>query len=224
MTPERERLPQLPAPPKPKARRATRTAIKATAIIGLSLISGFAFRTPPTEPALAASAPPPAILYEMLEPTKQPGYIESVDLPEYVQETIWNICDGDPRLYCTVMAIANRETRFQPHAIGDNGNSIGLLQIQPRWHQSRMKELGITGLTDPAQNVTVAVDYLRWIAGRLNPEHPEDAYGTHALLMVYNQGWSGAKKSWNRGIHSTAYSREVMQHFTGYMTEVGVEP
>jgi len=218
------RIPQLPAPPKPRKRKANRTAIKATAIIGLSLISGLAFQAPPTEPALAAGAQPPAIIYEAAIPTRHPYYLESVDLPDYVQETIWSICHEDPRLYCTVMAIANRETRFRPHAIGDNGNSIGLLQIQPRWHQERMNDLGITDLMDPAQNVTVAVDYLGWIAERLNPERPEEAYGTHALLMAYNQGWAGARKSWDKGIHSSRYSREVMRDFTAYMAELGVTP
>ena len=59
-----------------------------------------------------------------------------------------------------IIAMAYKESTYNPKAIGDSGNSYGLLQIQPKWHKKRMERLGCTDLLDPYQNVTVAVDYL----------------------------------------------------------------
>lgn len=59
-----------------------------------------------------------------------------------------------------VVAMAYRESGFDAKAIGDGGESYGLLQVQPKWHYDRMQALGCTDLLDPYQNVTVAVDYL----------------------------------------------------------------
>ena len=260
------RIPQ--APPKrlaaaPQARRPSRTAVRAAALIGVSLLSGFAFRTPPmTEPALATDATPPPAQVEPAAPEQTPAaieiaatieapvpeappatetpapeepptedpeieaitYLESVDLDPETQNAIWEVCKENPRLFCMVMAMAYQESRFDTQAVGDHGNSLGLLQVQPRWHQERMNRLGVTDLMDPVQNAMVAVDYIDWIADLLNPEHPEDAYATEMLLMAYNQGWAGAKESWSLGTYSTYYSRVVMSSYAAFMEEMEVEP
>ena len=80
-----------------------------------------------------------------------------------------------------IMAMAYRESCFNAEAIGDGGDSYGLLQIQPRWHYARMERLGCTDLLDPFQNVTVAVDYLA---------EQIDRYGGDVAkaLVAYNQG------------------------------------
>ena len=260
------RIPQ--APPKrlaaaPQARRFSRTAVRAAALIGVSLLSGFAFRTPPvTEPALATDATPPPSQVEPAAPEQTPAaieiavtieapapeappatetpapeeqptedpeieaitYLESADLDPETQNAIWEVCKENPRLFCMVMAMAYQESRFDTQAVGDHGNSLGLLQVQPRWHQERMNRLGVTDLMDPVQNAMVAVDYIDWIANLLNPEHPEDAYATEMLLMAYNQGWAGAKESWSLGTYSTYYSRVVMGSYAAFMEEMEVEP
>lgn len=59
-----------------------------------------------------------------------------------------------------VFAVIGTESNYKPNCTGDNGNSIGLMQIQPRWHQSRMDKLGVTDLSDPYQNIAVGVDLL----------------------------------------------------------------
>ena len=265
------RIPQ--APPKrlaaaPQARRPSRTAVRAAALIGVSLLSGFAFRTPPmTEPALATDATQPTAQVEPAAPEQTPAaieiaatieapvpeappatetpapeepptedpedltseieaitYLESADLDPETQNAIWEVCKENPRLFCMVMAMAYQESRFDTQAVGDHGNSLGLLQVQPRWHQERMNRLGVTDLMDPVQNAMVAVDYIDWIADLLNPEHPEDAYATEMLLMAYNQGWAGAKESWSLGTYSTYYSRVVMSSYAAFMEEMEVEP
>ena len=59
-----------------------------------------------------------------------------------------------------IMAMAYRESTYNPNCIGDGGDSYGLLQIQPKWHYKRMQKLGCTDLLDPYQNVIVGIDYL----------------------------------------------------------------
>ena len=79
-----------------------------------------------------------------------------------------------------IMAMAYKESTYNTSAIGDGGNSYGLLQIQPKWHYQRMTKLGCTDLLDPYQNVTVAVDYLAEQIAR---------YGDLAKgLTAYNRG------------------------------------
>lgn len=80
-----------------------------------------------------------------------------------------------------IMAMAYRESGFNAEAIGDGGDSFGLLQIQPRWHYARMERLGCTDLLDPFQNVTVAVDYLAEQVDRYDGDVAK-------ALVAYNQG------------------------------------
>ena len=49
-----------------------------------------------------------------------------------------------------VKALIEEESGWCASAEGDNGQSIGLMQIQPRWHKERLTRLGITNLYDPA--------------------------------------------------------------------------
>lgn len=250
---------QLPpaAPPK-----WGKTALRATALVGVSLLSGFVLRPAPATDTAAAidAAPPPAIVQPgpatleavipmaeppavkeatpvvqtpapqpepepnpELDPEPEPQalhYLEAVGLDPETQEATWTVCKENPTLFSMVTAMGFFESNWTTDAVGDHGNSLGWMQVQPRWHQERMDRLGVTDLLDPVQNVRVAVDYIDWIAERLNPGNPADAYGTHALLMAYNQGWQGASESWSAGRYSTNYSRKVLDLAATYLEEV----
>jgi soluble lytic murein transglycosylase-like protein len=79
-----------------------------------------------------------------------------------------------------IFAMAKRESNYRANAVGDGGESFGLLQIQAKWHWERMEELGCTNLLDPFQNVTVGVDYLAELLER---------YGDIGkALTAYNRG------------------------------------
>lgn len=83
----------------------------------------------------------------------------------------------DPNI---VKAIIKEESNGDPNAIGDNGESIGLMQIQPKHHQKRMEELGIVSLFDPQENVIVGCNILAELY---------DKYGNYEdALSVYNSG------------------------------------
>lgn len=96
-----------------------------------------------------------------------------------------------------IIAMACKESTYRADAIGDNGNSYGLLQIQPKWHYKRMQKLGCTDLLDPYQNVTVAVDYLCELLNR---------YGSiDKALTAYNKGhYSGTVTKYAKGILAKA--------------------
>ena len=79
-----------------------------------------------------------------------------------------------------VKALIEEESGWVASAEGDNGNSIGLMQIQERWHKERLTRLGITNLYDPGQNVTVGCDILSELLNKYG--NYEDA------LSVYNSG------------------------------------
>lgn len=58
-------------------------------------------------------------------------------------------------------AIAHCESRWRPDAVGDGGNSLGLLQMWYGW----AKPAGVTDLMDPLQNI-IAAKYVREVRGR----------------------------------------------------------
>ena len=103
-----------------------------------------------------------------------------------------------------IIAMAYKESRYKANAIGDNGNSYGLLQIQPKWHYKRMKKLGCTDLLDPYQNVTVGVDYLA---------EQIDRYGGDLAkgLTAYNKGhYAGKVTNYAKSVIATAKELDVI--------------
>jgi soluble lytic murein transglycosylase-like protein len=117
-----------------------------------------------TEPTIEETIPTEATevteVTEATEATEPSVTLYDVPLDEELQLHIISEAEEhgiDPAI---IVAMAFRESCYTADAIGDNGNSYGLLQIQPRWHYERMQKLGCPDLLDPFQNVTVGVDYL----------------------------------------------------------------
>ena len=102
-----------------------------------------------------------------------------VPLSADLQEHIRQLCDDYGVDMPLVLAIIGQESNYRSDAVGDNGNSLGLMQIQPRWHQARMDDLGVTDLLDPYQNVTVGIDLLAELI---------ETGGTRWAIMAYNAG------------------------------------
>ena len=138
-----------------------------------------------------------------------------VALDAETQWAIYEACGYDPGLFSLVMAIAEHGSEFKPDLQGDNGQSLGMMQINTRWHTDRMEALGVTDLTDPVQCAAVAIDYLQELESRYGFEAESEA-----LLMAYNMGPSGARKALNEGRTSTDYSREIMTVYQGYLAEL----
>ena len=104
-----------------------------------------------------------------------------VPLSMELQLHIIHTCEAKKIDPAIIVAMAFKESTYNAKAIGDNGESFGLLQIQPYWHSERMERLGCTDLLDPFQNVTVGVDFLTELLNRYDGDMAK-------ALVGYNQG------------------------------------
>lgn len=113
-------------------------------------------------------------------PMEEP-VLYAVPLEAELQLHIIQTCEEhhiDPAI---VLAMIWKESRYNPEAVGDGGNSLGLMQIQPYWHGGRMERLGCEDLLDPYQNVVVGIDYLAESIDRYDGDAAK-------ALVAYNQG------------------------------------
>ena len=110
------------------------------------------------------------------------GYFRyDVPLDDETQAFLRAACDESDVPYELALAVVRKESTFQ-NIIGDSGDSVGYMQIQPRWHKERMERLGVTDLRDPFSNFRVGCDYLAELLER---------YPLEDALTAYNSGSPG---------------------------------
>lgn len=154
------------------------------------------------EPRKLTDMKPPIVAAETEEANKL--YFD-VPLDQNIQDYILTMCsecdscDLDPAI---ITAIIWKESEFNADAIGDNGNSLGLMQVQPRWHSERMDKLGSPDLLDPYQNIRVGIDYLVELYS-INDD-------IEWVLMAYNGGPTYANNLYNEGAISK-YAIDILE-------------
>ncbi len=112
---------------------------------------------------------------------------EDVKQKDYIEETA-DSYGISPKL---IKAIIEVESGGDANAVGDNGNSLGLMQIQLRYHAQRLKEG--ESLLDPKVNVRVGCEILSEIM---------DKYGTlDEALTVYNAGHDTGDRSYANRVY-----------------------
>lgn len=126
-------------------------------------------------------------------PVTEKDYILDIPLSEELQDDLYEASQEFRVDYYVMVALIEKETRFC-NVMGDNGNSYGYCQIQPRWWSGLMAEIGATDLTVPKDNFRTACA----IMARLTKIY----HSTEGALVAYNQGHY-------RG-YSTQYSRYVI--------------
>lgn len=124
---------------------------------------------------------------EIVEPEME--YFE-IPLSEALQNYIFTLCENNGVDPTIIVAMIFRESTYRPGLIGDGGDSFGLMQIQPKWFQDRMEDLGITNcgegchhetcLLNPYQNVTLGIYHVTDLIGTGN--------SIEWVLMAYNGG------------------------------------
>lgn len=134
---------------------------------------------------------------------RRPHTVKLYDIPlsDDLQIFITRKCEEyhiDPEL---IYAMIERESTYNPNAMGDNGRSYGLMQIQLRYVRERMDKLGCTDLLDPYDNVTVGIDLIA--------EYIDKGYGLEWALMAYNGGEGYAYNMRSQGYVSN-YARSVI--------------
>ena len=113
--------------------------------------------------------------------------VQAEEQKDYIEETAESYSIS-PKL---VKAIIEVESGGDANAVGDNGNSLGLMQIQLRYHAQRLKEG--ESLLDPKVNVRVGCEILSEIM---------DKYGTlDEALTVYNAGHDTGDRSYANRVY-----------------------
>lgn len=110
------------------------------------------------------------------------GYFRAdIPLDFETQACLRAACDESGVPFEIALAVIRKESTYQ-NITGDSGDSIGYMQVQPKWHQDRMRRLGVTDLTQPLANFRVGCDYLAELM---------DKYPTEEALTAYNSGKPG---------------------------------
>lgn len=130
--------------------------------------------------------------------------------PIMAQIYTYLVCQSYGVDYEMVFALIERESKCDWNASGDNGTSLGYMQIAAKWHAERMERLNCKDLMNPYQNITVGIDYLAEIQEELQGI-PEDVR-PYCVLAVYNYGAKGAKENlWNKDVFKYTYNTEIME-------------
>ena len=140
-------------------------------------------------------------------------YIKDCPLPKKVQREIFHICEDATLSFELVMSLIYEESGWDPGCISDNGESVGLMQIQKRWHAELMDKTGCTDLTDPVQNVRVGTTLLK--------RHFRTYHDPAWALMAYNGGRAYADRMIEQNKTST-YAGRILRRAAGYERSNGI--
>lgn len=124
-------------------------------------------------------------------------------LPESVRTHLYNLCAQYNISYPLMLALIETESGYKWDAESSDGSCKGYAMINDKWHQERMRKLGVTDIYNPYGNLDVAVDFLAELFSKYRDEN--------IALMCYNCGESGAERLLQMGIESTAYSERILQ-------------
>ena len=141
----------------------------------------------------------------IVEPEPEPEIdIYPVNLDADLQRYIIETCEEYMINPSIIIAMCFYESSFNVDAIGDNGEGMGLMGINPRWCWPEMEKLNCPDMRDPYQNVTVGIDIFAQKLAKYDGN-------TEMALMSYNAGDAGAYRLWfDKGIYSTTYSSNIM--------------
>ena len=142
---------------------------------------------------------------KIVEPEPEPKIdIYPVNLDADLQRYIIETCEEYMINPSIIIAMCFYESSFNADAIGDNGEGMGLMGINPRWCWPEMEKLNCHDMRDPYQNVTVGIDIFAQKLAKYDGN-------TEMALMSYNAGDAGAHRLWfDKGIYSTTYSSNIM--------------
>ena len=126
----------------------------------------------------------------------------SKELQDYTRKICEKYGNVDETL---VYALIKQESNFRVKALGDNGKSKGLMQIQEIWHKERMKKLGVDSLMTAKGNIRVGVDILSEKIDKYND--------LGKALTAYNAGDGGAYKYYfSKGIYANDYAKKIIKN------------
>ena len=140
-------------------------------------------------------------------------YIKGCPLPKKIQREIFHVCEDVALSFELVMSQIYEESGWDPECISDDGESVGLMQIQKRWHKELMEKNGCTDLTDPVQNVRVGTALLK----RHFSTYQDPAWA----LMAYNGGQAYADRM-IKANKTSAYAERILRRAAEYERSNGI--
>ena len=150
-----------------------------------------------SEPLIAAIPAAEEPQERQLGPCEDTYLREDIPLSYELQAMLYGACLEYEVPYELALAVIEQETNFR-NVTGDDGASVGFMQIQDRWWSGLMEEIGARDLTDPEDNFRTGCAILRQLLDKHG--NIEDA------LTAYNRGKPGQSK----------YSRDVMERMQKY--------
>ena len=140
------------------------------------------------------------------ETTTEKVIYYDIPLSKELQDYTRKICEEYGNVDETlVYALIKQESNFRVKALGDNGKSKGLMQIQEIWHKERMKKLGVDSLMTAKGNIRVGIDILS--------EKIDKYDDLGKALTAYNAGDGGAYKYYfSKGIYANDYAKKIIKN------------
>ena len=140
------------------------------------------------------------------ETTTEKVIYYDIPLSKELQDYTRKICEKYGNVDETlVYALIKQESNFRVKALGDNGKSKGLMQIQEMWHKKRMKKLGVDSLMTAKGNIRVGIDILS--------EKIDKYDDLGKALTAYNAGDGGAYKYYfSKGIYANDYAKKIIKN------------
>ncbi len=97
-------------------------------------------------------------------------------------------------------AVAQTESTENPNAIGDDGRSLGLMQVQLLIGKAYAGIIDISELFDPDKNIEAGSGYLKEMI---------DKYGLEGGIEAYNLG----ETKYRKGLRSPTYRIKVLANY-----------
>lgn len=140
------------------------------------------------------------------ETTTEKVIYYDIPLSKELQDYTRKICEEYGNVDETlVYALIKQESNFRVKALGDNGKSKGLMQIQEIWHKERMKKLRVDSLMTAKGNIRVGIDVLS--------EKIDKYDDLGKALTAYNAGDGGAYKYYfSKGIYANDYAKKIIKN------------
>lgn len=137
------------------------------------------------------------------------GYLhQEIPLSFDLQCHLKTVCEEYGVPYHIALGVIQAESSFTADAT--NGICFGYMQINKINAEWLSKEIGVTDLSEPYQNLRSGVYILGDFYGK---------YGEwHRALICYNYGEGGAQKHvFSKGYTTTGYSRAVMEYANAWL-------
>ncbi|GHU80290.1 hypothetical protein FACS1894191_5210 [Clostridia bacterium] len=150
--------------------------------------------SPEEPPAPEAGAETNSMVWNVAVDAGDFVYLPEIPLNEELQRYTYQQCIANGLDYALVLALMWRESGFELDAVGynDNGTSdSGVMQINDINREWLKKDMGITDLMDPKQNITAGTAILGGFVKR---------HGMHNALLAYQYGEAGMAEKLKSGL------------------------